>query len=205
MSIQVKISRKPLDYNETIKKLDKRVNDVINKKKPELLWILEHKSTYTAGTSYKSNEILSKKIHVIKTSRGGRVTYHGPGQRIVYFVLDLNNKKKDIRKFIIKIEKCIIETLKEYKIKSFNDRENIGIWIKKRNKSYKVAAIGIRIRKWVAFHGCSINVSTDLSYYKNIIPCGIKNKYITNLISIKNQQYHDLNKIIIKNFKKFLF
>ena len=125
MEIEVKKSAKLVDYNIAIKFLEERVKDVINGKKPELLWILEHKAIFTAGTNSRESEILNKKIKVVKTSRGGKITHHGPGQIIVYFVLNLNKRQKDIRKLIRNIEKCIILTLKDFKIESFNSLEEI--------------------------------------------------------------------------------
>ena len=200
MEIEVKKSTKMIDYNIALKFLEERVKDVINGKKPELLWILEHKAIFTAGTNYRENEILNKAIKVIKTSRGGKITYHGPGQKVVYFVLNLNERGKDIRKLIRYIEKCIIQILKEYEIKSFNDNQNIGIWVNVNGKTKKVAAIGIRVKRWIAFHGFSINISNNLEVYKNIVPCGIYNKEITNLCSIKKNNYKYINQKIIKNF-----
>ena len=137
MKIEIKKSVKCLDYDVAIKFLEKRVEDVINGKKPELLWILEHKPIFTAGSSYKENEILNKTINLVKTSRGGKITYHGPGQKIVYFVLNLKERGKDIRKLIRYIERCIIQILKEYEIKSFNDKKNIGIWVNVNRKTVK--------------------------------------------------------------------
>ena len=200
MEIEVKKSTKMVDYNIALKFLEERVKDVINGKKPELLWILEHKAIFTAGTNYRENEILNKEIKVIKTSRGGKITYHGPGQKVVYFVLNLNERGKDIRKLIRYVEKCIIQILKEYEIKSFNDNQNIGIWVNVNGKTKKVAAIGIRVKRWIAFHGFSINISNNLEVYKNIVPCGIHNKEITNLCSIKKNNYKSINQKIIKNF-----
>jgi len=170
MESEIKKSSKYIDYDVALKLLEKRVEDVINGKKPELLWILEHKPIYTAGTSYKKNEILNNAINVRKTSRGGKITYHGPGQKVVYFVLNLKKRGKDIRKLIRSIEKCIIQILKEYEIKSFNDNKNIGIWVNINGTKKKVAAIGIRVKRWIAFHGFSINISNDHEVYKNIIP-----------------------------------
>jgi len=200
MAIEVKKSKKLIDYDVALKFLEKRVEDVINRKKPELLWILEHKPIFTAGTSSKKNEILNKTISVSKTSRGGKITYHGPGQKVVYFVLNLNDRGKDIRKLIKHIENCIIKILKEYEIKSFNDKKNIGIWINVNGNAKKVAAIGIRVKKWIAFHGFSINISNDLEVYKNIVPCGIYGKGITNLCSVKKNNYKYINQKIINNF-----
>ena len=200
MAIEVKKSTKLIDYNVALKFLENRVEDVINGKKPELLWILEHKPIFTAGTRSKENEILNKTISVSKTSRGGKITYHGPGQKVVYFVLNLNKRGKDIRKLIKHIENCIIKILKEYGIKSFNDKKNIGIWVNVNGNAKKVAAIGIRVKRWIAFHGFSINISNDLEVYKNIVPCGIYGKGITNLCSVKKNNYKYINQRIIDNF-----
>ena len=200
MKIEIKKTIKLVDYDVALKFLEKRVDDVINGKKPELLWILEHKPVFTAGSSYKENEILNKAINVTKTSRGGKVTQHGPGQKVAYFVLNLNDRGKDIKKLIRCIEKCIIQILKEYKIKSFNDKKNIGIWVNVNGKEKKVAAIGIRVKRWIAFHGFSINISNNLEVYKNIVPCGIFNKAVTNLCSIKKDNYKYIDQKIINNF-----
>ena len=176
MNIEVKISVKPIDYIKSVNILEQRVRDVSLGKKDEFLWILEHYPVYTAGTSSKNIDLLNKNLKVIKTNRGGKHTCHGPGQKIVYFVLDLNNREKDIRKLISKIENCIMDILDEYKIKSYTDKKNIGIWVDSKNNSMKIAAIGIRVKKWIAYHGFSLNVSNDLSKYNGIVPCGIKIK-----------------------------
>ena len=202
MSIEIKISKKPIEYNKAINYLEKRVKSVKENNGDELLWILSHPSTYTAGISSKNTEILDKKINVIKTNRGGKITWHGPGQKIFYFVINLSKRDKDIRKFINNIEKIIIMTLKEYKIDSFADRENVGIWVKKKNKILKIAAIGVKIRKWIAYHGFSININNDLQKYNKIIPCGIKKRGLTSLSKIKKQSYKTFEKRLIKNFFK---
>ena len=204
MKIEIKKSTKPVEYKEAIDFLEKRLVQINKKKETELIWILEHPSIYTAGTSYNENEILDKSINVIKTNRGGKITYHGPGQNIFYFVIDLNKRKKDIRKFTTTIENTIIQTLKEYQINSFNDRDNIGIWVNHKNKIKKIAAIGIRVSRWIAYHGFAINVNNNLENYNKIIPCGIKNKSVSNLKLIKDQNYDELNNKIINNFIKNL-
>ena len=204
MKIEIKRSTKPVEYKEAIDFLEKRLVQINQKKETELIWILEHPSIYTAGTSYNENEILDKSINVVKTNRGGKITYHGPGQTICYFVIDLNKRKKDIRKFTTTIENTIIQTLKEYKINSFSDRDNIGIWVNHKNKIKKIAAIGIRVSRWIAYHGFSINVNNNLENYNKIIPCGIKNKSVSNLKLIKDQNYDELNNKIINNFIKNL-
>ena len=199
MNIEIKKSVKPIEYTKAIKYLENRVIEVNNNKSKELIWFLEHPSVYTAGSSYNKSEILDSSINLIKTKRGGKITWHGPGQLVCYFVLNLNNRKRDIRKFISIIENSIIKTLKEYEIESQSDRENIGIWVKSNNKIKKIAAIGIRIKRWIAYHGFSINIDNDLNNYNKIIPCGIKDKEVTNLISIKNQNYDNLSKKILNN------
>ena len=200
MSIEVKSSVKPIDYLESIKILEKRVHDVFLGKKDEFLWILEHNSVYTAGTSANRKDLLDKNIPIIKTNRGGKYTCHSPGQKVVYFVLNLNKREKDIRKLVNKIENCIIQTLKEYQIESYNDPKNIGIWVDKQKNSKKIAAIGIRVKKWVAYHGFSLNVCNDLSKYKGIVPCGIRNRGITSLKDMGIKNYENIEEIIIKKF-----
>ena len=204
MKIEIKRSTKPVEYKEAIDFLEKRLVQINQKKETELIWILEHPSIYTAGTSYNENEILDKSINVIKTNRGGKITYHGPGQTICYFIIDLTKRKKDIRKFTTTIENTIIQTLKEYKINSFSDRDNIGIWVNHKNKIKKIAAIGIRVSRWIAYHGFAINVNNNLENYNKIIPCGIKNRSVSNLKLIKDQNYDELNDKIINNFVKNL-
>ena len=199
MDLEIKKSIKPINYFQAINLLEKRLDDLSKNKSKELIWTLEHDEIFTAGTSYRNNEILDKSIDIIKTNRGGKITCHAPGQLVCYFVLDLR-KKKDIRKFITCIEKTIIETLKEYKINTFSDQNNIGIWYKKNNMTYKIAAIGVRVKKWIAYHGFSINIKNNLDQYKKIIPCGIKDKGVTNLISISNNDYSNLDNLLIEKF-----
>ena len=204
MNIDIKKSTKLINYTKAIDFLEKRLIEVHQNKSNELIWILEHPSTFTAGMSYNKNEILDKKINLIKTNRGGKITWHGPGQLVCYFVIDLNKRKKDIRKFVTLIEKTIIQTLKKYKINSFNDRKNIGIWINDKNKTKKIGAIGIKIKKWIAYHGFSLNINNSLYQYKKIIPCGIIDKEVINLKLIKNQNYIKIKDEIVLNFIKNL-
>ncbi len=199
MNIEIKKSIKPVNYFDAINILESRLKDLYENNKQELIWTLEHNEVFTAGTSYKENEIIDKSIKILETNRGGKITYHGPGQLICYFVLDLR-KKKDIRKFITIIEKTIIQTLKFYKIETFPDKNNIGIWHKYNNEVKKIAAIGIRVSKWIAYHGFAININNDLENYKKIIPCGISDKGVTNLKNILDQDYTNLSDMLIKNF-----
>ena len=199
MNIEIKKSIKPVNYFDAINMLESRLKDLYENNEQELIWTLEHNEVFTAGTSYKENEIIDKSISILKTNRGGKITYHGPGQLICYFVLDLR-KNKDIRKFITIIEKTIIQTLKFYKIETFPDKDNIGIWHKYNNEVKKIAAIGIRVSRWIAYHGFAINVNNDLENYKKIIPCGISDKGVTNLKNIIDQDYSNLSDKLIKNF-----
>ncbi len=199
MNIEIKKSIKPVNYFDAINILESRLKDLYENNEQELIWTLEHNEVFTAGTSYKENEIIDKSVKILETNRGGKITYHGPGQLICYFVLDLR-KKKDIRKFITTIEKTIIQTLKFYKIETFPDKDNIGIWYKYNNEVKKIAAIGIRVSKWIAYHGFAININNDLEKYKKIIPCGISDKGVTNLKNILDQDYSNLSDILVKNF-----
>ena len=198
MSIEIKKSIKPVNYLDAISFLEKRVEKIIKRQEKELIWILEHPSIFTAGTSYNEKDIIDKKIDIIKTSRGGKITWHGPGQLICYLVIDLNNRKKDIRKFVHIIEKSIIESLEEIGVSSQSDRKNIGIWVKSNKKEKKIAAIGIKVKKWIAYHGFSLNIDNDLSNYKKIIPCGIRDKGVTSLKELNIYKFSKLSEIILK-------
>ena len=199
MSIQVKISKRRISYKIAMKVLHRRVELLKKNKGRELLWILEHPITFTAGIRSNKNEILDKKIHLIKTNRGGKITLHNPGQKIIYFVLNLNKRKRDIRRLINILEKSIIKFLSFYKIKGKTDKKNIGIWVNGK----KIAAIGIRISRWIAYHGCSININNDLDQYLKIIPCGLNNKKITSVINESKIKVKHIEKklkeIFIKN------
>ncbi len=202
MSIEVKISKGRVNYKKAMNILEKRVENVKKGLKKELIWILEHPTTFTGGIRSKENEILDKNITVIKTNRGGKITLHNPGQKIIYFVINLNKRKKDIRLFISIIEKSIIEILKKYNIDAHSDKKNIGIWVKNK----KISAIGVRVKSWIAYHGCSINIHNNLTHYKKIIPCGLNNQMVTSLRDLGIFKTKNLNKnisqIFIKNLSK---
>ena len=202
MNIEVKISKHRIPYKKAIYDLEKRVEDVKKGLKKELIWILEHPTTFTGGIRSSKNEILDKKIKIIKTNRGGKITLHNPGQKIIYFVIDLNKRKKDIRLLLKVIETSIIEVLKIYNINASSDKKNIGIWVKNK----KISAIGIKVKRWIAYHGCSININNDLSKYKKIIPCGLSNDRITSFDDLGVKNTFNLNKnikeIFVKNLTK---
>ena len=202
MSIDLKVSKSLISFKKAMKLLDKRVEEIKNNKNKELIWLLEHPLTFTAGIRSNDNEIFDKKVNIIKTNRGGKITLHNPGQKIIYFVLNLNKRKKDIRKLINAIEKSIIEFLKIYKIKGKSDKKNIGIWVKEK----KIAAIGVRVSRWVAYHGFSININNDLNAYLKIKPCGLDNTKITSIYNEKKKNIYinekELINIFIKNINK---
>ncbi len=199
MDIEFKTSKKPVNYKKALHFLKKRVEKV-KKGGRELVWFLEHPTTYTAGIRYKKEEILDKSIKIIKTNRGGKITLHNPGQKIIYFVINLNKRKKDIRNLVRQIENIIINFLSIYKIKSYADKKNIGIWVKGK----KIAAIGIRVTNWIAYHGCSINIKNNLKEYKKISPCGLNNRNITSIKNERKNITDNVNKSLKNLFLKYL-
>ncbi len=202
--MEIKISHKPVAYKEAMNFLEQRVEKVHTNIESELIWILEHDSVYTRGISAHDKDLLIPNLFpVIETNRGGKFTYHGPGQKIVYFVIDLNKREKEIKKFVRNVEKWIISILKDFNISSFADPKNIGIWVKNNNEENKISAIGIKIKKWIAYHGFSLNVNVNKSDYRGIVPCGILNKGIINisdLCEIPNDE--KINNSIKENFYK---
>ena len=205
MNIEIKKSIKPVNYDKAINLLEERVEQLANNKKAkELIWFLEHPSIFTGGSSYKKEEILDSSIKINKTSRGGKITWHGPGQLICYFAIDLSKRNKDIRKFIEIIENSIINSIKFFNINLRSDRNNIGIWFNDGKNLKKVGAIGIRVKKWIAYHGFSLNICNELKHYEKIVPCGIKDKKITNLIKIKKQNYKNISSLLEKNLISYL-
>ena len=174
-----------VDYQEGIKIMEGQLDRVINSMQPDTIFLLEHKEVYTAGTSHNVEDLLKPdSFPVIYTGRGGKFTYHGPGQRIIYPIINLNNtdKVKDLKLYITQLEKWIILTLAELDVNAFTIQGKVGIWVKNsRNIESKIGAIGIRVRKWVTYHGIAVNISPNLDNYSGIIPCGINDFPITSL------------------------
>ncbi len=211
--IEVKISNDEINYNEAIMLMESRVEKIIKNESKELLWFLNHDHMFTQGTSASKEEILNSKIiNIINTNRGGKTTYHGPGQRIVYFMLNLNNYKKDIRKFISIIENSVITFLKIYKIEAITFKDRVGIWVIKNNQTTfnnerKIGAIGLRLKRWVTYHGLSFNINPDLKYYNYIHSCGLKEYRNTSMkelgINIEHTEFDRyFKKIFLDNLKK---
>ena len=202
--MEIKISQKPVAYKKAIDFLEQRVEKVHANLEDELIWILEHDSVYTKGISASNKDLLEPNLFpVVETNRGGKFTYHGPGQKIVYFVINLNKREKEIKKFVRHVEEWIISILKDFNISSFADPKNIGIWINNNSEENKIAAIGIKVKKWIAYHGFSLNINVNKTDYRGIVPCGISNKGIINISDLRSiPSDENINKSIKDNFYK---
>ena len=204
--VDIITSNQNIEYFEALNFMKKKVEKIIDNKENEMLWFLNHNHIYTCGTSANKNEILFKtNTPIFQTNRGGKTTYHGPGQRIVYIMINLNKRKKDIRKFVNIIENSVISLLNEFDIEATTFPERVGIWVikyqgNKLSKEKKIGAIGLRIKKWITYHGLSFNINPDLKYYENITSCGLKNYSST---SLKNLNINLSDKEFDKIFKKY--
>ncbi len=185
-SIEWRYSPDPVPYEEALSFMEERVSGIIDGSMRECIWLLEHPPLYTAGTSARSDDLLDPRFPVYKAGRGGEYTYHGPGQRIVYVMLDLARRGKDIRAFVQALENWVIATLKaEYDIDATIRQGRVGVWVPRGDgHDDKIAAIGIRIRRWVSFHGLSLNADPDLNHYAGIVPCGIREHGVTSLAAL---------------------
>ena len=204
LPIEIKISNKPVAYKEAMIFLEQRVEKVHANLEDELIWILQHDSIYTKGISASDKDLLIPNLFpVIETNRGGKFTYHGPGQKIVYFVINLNKRKKEVKNFVRNVENWIISILNDFNISSFADPKNIGIWIKNNNEENKIAAIGIKVKKWIAYHGFSLNINVNKSDYRGIVPCGILSKGVINFSDLRKVPNDEkINNSIKENFYK---
>jgi len=213
MNIEIKKQYDLVDYEASVKFMQLRVNEISRNLQKELIWFLNHDHIYTKGTSANENEILkTNEIKIVKTNRGGKTTYHGPGQRIVYFMIDLNSKKKDIRKFITIIEQSLIDFLKNYKINATTFKDRVGIWVTGKDgqtfdKEEKIGAIGLRLQKWITYHGLSFNIKPDMKNYEYINACGLENFKNTSLfelgINLDEECFdNEYSKIFLKNLQQ---
>ena len=199
--IEWKISREPVDYQYAITQMEERVKHIRENNAKELIWLLEHNPIYTAGSSAKDADLLNHNLPVYKTGRGGQYTYHGNGQRIAYVMLDIKKRGGDIRSFVKQLENWIIKTLAEFGIKGEIREGRVGVWVQNGNSEEKIAAIGIRVKNWVSYHGISININPDLSHYNGIIPCGIKEYGVTSLAKLGvNISMEEFDKELINTF-----
>src|SRR5580704_18588812 len=171
------ISGAPLPYPEAVAAMEARAADIAAYRAPELVWLLEHPPLYTSGTSGKASDLLEPRFPVFATGRGGQLTYHGPGQRVAYAMLDLKRRRPDVRAYVAGLEQWIIRTLSSFNVRGERREDRVGVWVKRPDKGEgyedKIAAIGVRLRRWVSFHGISINVEPDLTYFHAIVPCGV--------------------------------
>ncbi len=178
-----RVSKEPVAYERALKTMNKRVADIKDGWEEEMIWLLEHPPLYTAGTSAKEKDLLSRDFPVFKTGRGGQYTYHGPGQRVAYAMLDLKKRqqKPDIKQYVHSLEDWIIKTLKEFDIQGERREGRIGIWVDTQEGEKKIAALGVRVRHWITLHGVSINVDPNLEHYQGIVPCGIADHGVTSM------------------------
>ena len=181
-----RISDLPVAYDEAMAFMERRVGDIIDALAPETVWLLEHPPLYTAGTSADPAELLdASAMPVYQTGRGGRHTYHGPGQRVAYVMLDLRRRRRDVRAYVQALEGWVIEALAKFNVRGERRQGRVGIWVDRGGgREDKIAAIGVRVRHWVTFHGISINVEPDLSHYAGIVPCGIEDQGVTSLVDL---------------------
>ena len=190
-----------VDYKKSIELMEKRVEGIYEDKASELLWFLEHPSIYTAGTSSNDKDLLNENLFpVFRTNRGGQFTYHGPGQRVAYVMLNVRDRDYNVKSFIRLLEEWIMNSLMDIGIKSFLIKGKVGIWV---NNEEKIASLGLRIRKGISFHGISLNINPNLEHFSGIIPCGNENSGITSIEKIGlNIKKKEIDKILISNFKK---
>lgn len=195
----------PVDFNMAVAFMEKRVAEIIAGTAPQLIWLVEHPPLYTAGISAQDSDLLHKThIPIYKTNRGGKYTYHGPGMKIIYVMLDLKKifapQEPDIARFVEFLENWVIAFLQEFGVKGEIKKGRVGIWVTNEDKEEKIAAIGIKVKKWVSYHGIAINVNPDLTAFENIVPCGIKEFGITSLEKLQKLANKDINSIIKKSF-----
>lgn len=204
-NIEWKISHDPVSFEDSYNYMEDRVAQIISGNAKQLIWLLEHPSIYTAGISAKESDLINKSdIPIFKTNRGGKYTYHGPGMKIIYVMLDLKKlfypKQPDIAAFVNFLENWIINILQEFNIKGEIRKDRVGIWVKTAAGEKKIAAIGIKVKKWVTYHGIAININPDLTMFNNIVPCGISNFGITSINELSQYKNSDINQIIEEKF-----
>lgn len=205
MKVQVLNSSKLSPYDDSLAFMTKRVDDIINQTEPELLWFLEHPPLYTAGTSAKQQDLLDSSLPVFTTGRGGQYTYHGPGQRVVYTLLSIARYKKDVHLFVRLLETWLIKALNTLDVDAFSVFGRVGVWVLHNGQEKKIAALGIRLKKWVSFHGVSLNISPDLENFNGIVPCGLSQFGVTSLKELgKTTCFKTVDEALIKAAREVL-
>jgi lipoyl(octanoyl) transferase len=176
-AVEWRISAGPVPYPEAVAEMESRAADIAERKAAELVWLLEHPPLYTSGTSGKEGDLLDPRFPLFTTGRGGQLTYHGPGQRVAYVMLDLKRRRPDVRAYVAGLEEWIIRTLDAFNVRGERREDRVGVWVRRPDKGAghedKIAAIGVRLRRWVSFHGIAINVEPDLAHFSAIVPCGV--------------------------------
>jgi len=189
-AVEWRISDAPVDYLEAVAAMEARAAAIAARQAPELVWLLEHPPLYTSGTSGKASDLLDPRFPLFSTGRGGQLTYHGPGQRVAYALLDLKRRRPDVRAFVAALEEWIIRTLAAFNVRGERREDRVGVWVKRPDKGVghedKIAAIGVRLRRWVSFHGIAINVEPELAHFQAIVPCGVVDpRYgVTSLVDL---------------------
>ena len=205
-NIEILESKKVIDYRFAINYMEEKLLDVKNNNAKELIWFLEHPSIYTSGRGNPVKQSYINKIPIYNSGRGGKITWHGPGQRVIYFIIDLKKRKLDIRRFVSNIEKFIIDSLLELDIKAYKKKNIVGIWtLDKEKKEAKIGSLGLRVSKGIIYHGLSLNVSCDLSNFYKIDPCGIKDSRVTSVKNLKNLINKNEVDEVLKRKLKVLF
>ena len=183
--VRWEIAASPVDYPDALARMDREVEAIANGTASECVWLLEHPPLYTGGTSAQSADLVSPdRFPVFQTGRGGQYTYHGPGQRVAYVMLDLRKRGGDVRAFVAGLEQWLIGTLAAFNVKGERREDRVGVWVRRRQREDKIAAIGIRVRRWVTFHGISLNVDPDLAHFDGIVPCGVREHGVTSLVDL---------------------
>ena len=201
--VEWKTSNNPVEYDFAVSEMKKRVLDIKNNSACEMIWLLEHNSIFTAGTSAKLEDLKNSNVNFQHTGRGGQWTWHGPGQRVVYLMLNLKNRSQDVKAYVYALEELIILTLKDFYINGIRINGQPGVWIKNNNEYNKIASLGIRISNWITFHGISINVNPNLDEFNNIVPCGLIDSGVTSFYKLgKKISFKELDMNLKKNFNK---
>ena len=182
--VEWKISDRPVPYPEALAQMEARAASIAEGSAGELVWLLEHPAIYTAGTSAKDSDLLEARFPVYRTGRGGQFTYHGPGQRIGYAMLDLKTRRPDVRAYVRDLEQWLIEALAQFNVKGERRQGRVGIWVQRGMREDKIAALGVRIKRWVTLHGVALNVEPDLTHFSGIVPCGVTAHGVTSLADL---------------------